>query len=217
MNRAVCIAVTWSLAAACTPSSAPPAADPSASLAAVAQAIAVRTRAEVDCTADDARFVCGMAQVPGDTFGLPTAPATWLGVSIAVRRSRAIGDGARETATVARLTVGPDGLYVESIRPTSPIESRALGAILGDASHALKGTRERIEVGQGMVDYLGQPPPAVWPLVQDDDGWRFEGDRPGRLYQVAADGDRPRALLVYEAGDRGTFVSLFPDVPWGVP
>lgn len=179
--------------------------------------LAARVREELDCDNSVVRYLCAVDDLEDAPPDLPDIRTTWLGITVAVRDSRTLGDGALETAGLAQLTLTPEGVFTSSLRPTSGTEARLLGTILSNASLAAKGGADRIDVPQGLVDYLDVPPEAVWPVSRVERGWAFEGAQPARLYRAKADDGRPPAWVVVERGKGGAFLSIFPDVPWGVP
>lgn len=195
--------------------SGPEVATPAVDAKAEALAIAARIEAEVDCERSFARYLCGARRVDGEPFEPPTAGRTWVGMTVAVRRSRALEDGAQETVGLAQLTVDGAGAWVTSMRPSSELESLAMGRVLSNASLAAKGAAEDIEVPQDLLDYLagGGGGTTRWPLTRDGAGWAFTGRHAGRLFRAPAEAGRPAALVVVEASDYGAFLSIFPDVP----
>lgn len=213
------------LALACAPSpeappSAAPAIDPQAEAAhAEALAVAARVELEVDCATSTERYLCPAARLPGEAFEPAAAPGTWLGSTVAVRRSRALEDGAAETVALSQLTVDTSGVSVTSVRPTTADESLVMGSVLTNVAKATRGAAPRVEVPQGLYDYLVGPQRDAtrWPLVRDAHGWSFTGKHPGRVYRVPASGDVPAAFVVVEVAPYGDFLSVFPDVPILVP
>ncbi|MCB9665666.1 MAG: hypothetical protein H6732_16275 [Alphaproteobacteria bacterium] len=176
--------------------------------------LAARVTREVDCTTEAVRYVCDLADLPGEAFPVPTVPETWLGVTIVVRNSRTIADGSIESESLARVTLSADGVFVGALRPSQPSERLALGRILGDTAKAAKGTLEAIEIPQGLADYLDIPPEKTWTLQREEMGWSFTGAHPARVFKVPARAGRPEAYVVVETAQGGAFVTIAPLVAW---
>ncbi len=177
--------------------------------------IAERVTRELDCTKSMARYLCSLTLLPGEPFELPATNTTWIGISVAVRASRTLEDGSLETASMAQLTLGPKGAWVTAVRPSSEVETVAMGQVLTNASMAAKGSATQIEVPFDLLDYLRASGDTMvpWPVRRDEHGWAFDARHPARLYRVPASDPRPASLVVVEVAPYGSYVSVFPDVP----
>lgn len=169
-----------------------------------------RATREIDCEDSYAAFLCRFRDGDARPTVLPALPETHLGLQFGVRRSRTLERGANETIGVSRLDLGPDGVWVETVRPASSTSYRALQALIDDLADALTGRRADVRVDPMIPVDLALDPPGWRPLLPDAGGDGLALEHPARF--VTYDGE-PTVYAVFEPLEGGGRVHVFPAVP----
>ncbi len=167
---------------------------------------------EIDCATNMVRYLCVATRVDGAGFVMPPEGKVLVGLTVVVRNSRTIEQGAMETAAATVLHLDPAGVMVKGLFAGNPAENQEVASLISNVSLILKGKTNEVRVSQGLEDFLRDKTDVfLQPVVDDAYGGTFDNGNMSRIYRVPRDPEG-FAYVVVESGEKGVFLSVFPDV-----
>ncbi len=177
--------------------------------------------ATLDCaptSKDLLRAWCPATHFAGSGFSFPSAPTTYVGISVAVKTGTALRSALLDDVTVTALALGNGRVRVTSIKPDNASEKKALASTAMAVAVALKGLSPgSIAVGSdlaGFLDSLRAQLPTKGYAVVASSGKpaSYTGATPSEIALVRGNVD---AYVVIEHASDGTWLNVYPIRPYG--
>jgi hypothetical protein len=171
--------------------------------------------AAIDCSAksnDPLRAWCPATQVKKAGFKAPPKMTTFVGLTAAVKKGANVRKALLEMVAVSALSVGGGKIFVQDITPENDGEKRQLMEVAMSVAQQLKGGKGGVVVAKdlgGFLDSLTAKNATKGYDVKDDPaGAKYTAKSPSRAWRVKD------AFVVFEDAPDGTWVNIYPAVPY---
>ncbi|MEO8801550.1 MAG: hypothetical protein ABI551_26910 [Polyangiaceae bacterium] len=185
------------------------------------RSIDAQLAAAVDCTPsskDPLRAWCPATHLSSSGFSFPTAPTTYVGISVAVKTGTPLRSALLDDVTVTALALGNGRVRVTSIKPDNASEKKALASTAMAVAAALKGMSPgNIAVGSDLAGFLDSlraqlPTKGYAAAASSGKPASYTGATPSEIALVKGSVD---AYVVIEHAPDGTWLDVYPVRPYG--
>lgn len=181
-----------------------------------------RLTAAIDCTAasnDPLRAWCAAAMTKGAGFTAPKGKVTYVGLSVPLNAKFDVRDALLKATNLSALSFGDGKVNLSDITPDNEGEKKQLLEVAMSVAMVLKGKSKEIKVGKDLAGFLDSLAVAAaskgYPIKDDPKGAKLKMKMPSRAWRVKANGVDV-IVFAEDAGD-GTFVNVYPAIPWTAP